>query len=70
MIEKTIFNPFLKKIVARVIKRSIKKKFGCDVNISFDQLDIVSSEDATTIQLNGKMTLLNKDFDYLMKNLV
>lgn len=70
MIEKTIFNPFLKKIVARVIKRSIKKKFGCDVNISFDQLDIVSSEDSTTIQLNGKMTLLNKDFDYLMKNLV
>ena len=70
MIEKTIFNPFLKKIVARVIKRSIKKKFGCDVNISFDQLDIVSSEEATTIQLNGKMTLLNKDFDYLMKNLV
>lgn len=70
MIEKTIFNPFLKKIVARVIKRSIKKRFGCDCAVTIEQLDISSNETSTMIKLDGKMTVMNKDFDYLLKNLV
>ena len=70
MIERTIFNPFLKKIIARVIKRSIKRRFGCDCNVTFEQLDIASDETCTTIKLDGKMTVMNKDFDYLLKNLV
>ena len=70
MIENTIFNPCLKKLVARVIKRSIKKRFGCDCIITLNQLDISSNDTSTMIKLDGKMTVMNKDFDYLFKNLM
>lgn len=66
----TIDTLFTKKLIARIIKKAIKKKTQANVEISFDKLS-VSIDDADvsfTVSLSGSMK--KEDLNILLKDLI
>ena len=43
---------FLKGIVAKIISKAISKKFGCDINILIDELEIENKDGKVHIHAN------------------
>lgn len=60
----------MRSIVAKVIARSIRKKYGCKVNIHLDDLDVVVIDGDATIKVNAEVTMDNKEFTNIMKKVI
>lgn len=59
----------MRGIVAKLISMAIKKKFGCDVNIRINELDINMINGETDIKTNVELKLESSEFMKLMKSI-
>lgn len=62
--------PFMRGIVSKLIARSIRKKYGCKININLDDLDVVVIDGDATIKVNAEVTMDNKEFKEIMKKFI
>lgn len=59
----------MRGIVAKLISMFIKKKYGCKIDIHFDELDITSFNGSTTAKLNVELKMNSEEFMNLMKTI-
>lgn len=60
----------MRGIAAKLIARTIKKKFGCKVNIQINELDVSVIDGDAKILLNAEATMDNKEFMDIMKKVM
>lgn len=60
---------FMRNIVAKLIARSIYKKYGYKVKIQLNELDVWAIDGDTTIKLNVEARLKSEEFNKIMKNI-
>ena len=60
---------FMRNIVAKLIARSIYKKYGYKVKIQLNDLDVWSIDGDTTIKLNVEANLKSDEFTKIMKSI-
>lgn len=60
---------FMRNIVAKLIARSIYKKYGYKVKIQLNDLDIWSIDGDTTIKVNVEANLKSDEFTKIMKSI-
>lgn len=70
MDEMIIESKLMRMFVERWIKKAIRRKIGCDVNIRLEK--IVAKNDGNTIKLHidGDAEMASKDFEKVMNVLV
>lgn len=61
---------FMRSIAAKMIQRSIRKKYGCKVKIHLDDLDVVVIDGDATIKLNAEATMDSDEFKELIKKIM
>ena len=61
---------FMKRIVSKLIAKSIYKKYGCKVNVQLDELDINIIDGETTINANVEAKINSDEFRKMMTKLV
>lgn len=59
----------MRGIVAKLISMYIKKKYGCKVDIRFDELDIMMFNGSTTAKMNVEMKMDSEEFMKLIKTI-
>lgn len=59
----------LRKTLSKVVSRKLTNQFRFGVPITFDQVDVSSSDDVTTLKLNVEVSLRNEDIPKLLKEL-
>ena len=59
----------LRKTLSKVVSHKLTNQFGFGVPITFDQVDVSSSDDVTTLKLNVEVSLRNEDIPKLLKEL-
>jgi hypothetical protein len=60
---------FMRGIVSKLIARSIKKKYGCKVDIQLNELDISMIDGETNISTNVDIKLDSEEFKKIMKQI-
>lgn len=60
----------MRGIAAKLIARTIKKKFGCKVSIQINELDVSVIDGDAKILLNTEATMDNKEFMDIMKKVI
>lgn len=60
---------FMRNIVAKLIARSIYKKYGYKVKIQLNELDVWAIDGDTTIKLNVEARLKSEEFNKIMKSI-
>ena len=60
----------MRGIAAKLIARSIKKKYGCKVNIQLNELDVSVIDGDAKVLLNAEVTMDNKEFMDIMKKVM
>lgn len=55
---------FMRKMVSKMIARTIRKKYGYDIDIHLEELDIESIDGGTNVKANVELRISN---DELMK---
>lgn len=59
---------FGQRIVSRIIRRIVKKKFGCDVDVQISDLQLYETSDDKHVCLsaNFKLSVVKNDVDKLI----
>lgn len=60
----------MRGIAAKLIARSIKKKYGCKVKIQLNELDIRVIDGDTNALINAEVTMDSKEFNEIMKKIM
>lgn len=60
----------MRGIAAKLIARSIKKKYGCKVNIQLNELDVSVIDGDAKVIVNAEVTMDNKEFTEIMKKVI
>ena len=60
---------FMRGIVARLIAKSIRKKYGYKIDIQLHDLDVWSMDGDTTIKLNTEVRMNSNEFKKIMKDI-
>lgn len=60
----------MRGIAAKLIARSIKKKYGCKVNIQLNELDLNVVDGDANLRINAEVTMDNKEFMEIMKKVM
>lgn len=60
----------MRAIAAKLIARSIKKKYGCKVDIQLNELDISVIDGDAKVIVNAEVTMDNKEFMDIMKKII
>nr|DAJ42786.1 MAG TPA: hypothetical protein [Caudoviricetes sp.] len=60
---------FMRGIVSKLIARSIKKKYGCKIDIQLNELDISMIDGETNISTNVDIKLDSEEFKKIMKQI-
>lgn len=60
----------MRGIVAKLIARAIRKKYGCKVTIQLNELDISVIDGDAKILVNAEATMDNKEFTDIMKKII
>ena len=60
---------FMRNIVAKLIARSIKKKYGYKIDIQLKDLDVWAMDGDTTIKLNAEVRMNSNEFNKIMKDI-
>lgn len=68
-LEITLTTKFMRGLVAKLIKKTIYKKYGCKVDIQLNDLDIKIKDGDTTIQTNVEVKMNSEEFMQVMKKL-
>lgn len=61
---------FMRGIVSKLIEKSIYKKYGCIVNVQFNDLDISIVDGETTINTNVEAKISSEEFKKIMTKLI
>lgn len=71
MDEVSISTGFMQKILAGMIKRAIKKKIGCEINLSFnDPIQLVlDGDDFIKLHVNVNAEMYKSEFQRLIKDI-
>ena len=71
MDEISISTSFMQKILSGIIKRAIKKKIGCDINLSFnDPIQLVfDGDDFIKLHVNVDAEMYKFEFQKLIKDI-
>lgn len=59
----------MRSIVAKLISMFIKKKYGCKIDIRFDELDVASFNGSTSAKMNVELKMDSSEFMKLMKTI-
>lgn len=65
-----LYTKFMKGIVAKLISKSIYKKYGYKIDIQLNDLDIDVQDGEATVCTNVEVKLNSKEFMELMKSMV
>ena len=60
---------FMKKVVSKLIARTVYKKYGYKVDIRIDDLDVWMLNGDTTVKLNVEAKLKNEEFTKIVKEI-
>ena len=60
---------FMRNIVAKLLAKSIQKKFGCKVKIQLNELDIKVINGDTNIKTNVEIKLDSQEFMKIMESI-
>lgn len=60
MDEMKIRTPFMKRLIAKIIKRVIDKKLGYQVDIQLNEISVTFDDDKATVHVNADAEM-NKD---------
>lgn len=60
----------MRGIAAKIIARSIQKKYGCKVKIQLNELDINVIDGDTNLKVNAEVTMDSKEFNEIMKKVI
>lgn len=60
---------FMKNIVAKLIARSIRKKYGYKIDIQLNDLDLWSMDGDTTVKVNAEIRMNSNEFKKIMKGI-
>lgn len=60
---------FMRGIAAKLIARSVYKKFGYKVDIQINELDVWSLDGETSLNLNVEAKLKSDEFNKIIKNI-
>ena len=60
----------MRAIASKLIARSIKKKYGCTVDIQLNELDISVIDGDAKVIVNAEVTMDNKEFMDIMKKII
>lgn len=60
----------MRGIAAKLIARSIKKKYGCKVDIQLNELDVSVIDGDAKVIVNAEVTMDNKEFMDIMKKVI
>lgn len=67
MDELRIKTNFMKGMICRLIRFTVKKSLGCDVDIDLKDLNVVSDGDKIHIQLNAEAVVEADDVERILK---
>lgn len=59
----------MRNLVSKLIARAIRKKYGYEVNIQLNELDISVVDGETKILTNVELTMESDEFKKIMKNI-
>mgnify|MGYP001038118220 CR=1 FL=1 len=60
----------MRTVAAKLIARSIKKKYGCKVDIHLNELDVSVIDGDAKVLVNAEVTMDNKEFMDIVKKIV
>lgn len=60
----------MRGIAAKLIAKSIKKKYGCKVKIQLNELDISVIDGDTSVLVNAEVTMDSKEFNEIIKKVM
>ena len=60
---------FMRNIVSKLIARAIRKKLGYKVDIQLNDLDVMSIDGNTTINVDAKIKMNSIEFRKLLKDI-
>lgn len=60
----------MRSIVAKLIQRSIRKKYGCKVDIQLKELDVKVIDGDATVKVNAEATMDNSEFMKIVKKVI
>lgn len=60
---------FMRGIAAKLISRSIYKKFGYKVDVQINDLDVWNIDGETSLKLNVEAKLKSEEFNKIMKSI-
>lgn len=67
MDELRIKTNFMKGMICRLIRFTVKKSLGCDVDLDLKDLNVVSDGDKIHIQLNAEAVVEADDVEKILK---
>lgn len=60
----------MRTIAAKFIARAVRKKYGCKVNVQLNELDVSVIDGDAKVLINAEVTMDNKEFMDIMKNII
>lgn len=60
---------FMKKVISKLIKKSLKKKFGYDVDIQLNELDVTIIDGTAKLHVNVDAELNKEELTKIVKNM-
>ena len=60
----------MRGIAAKLIQRSIRKKYGCKVKIQLNELDVNIIDGDANLKVNAEITMDSKEFNEIMKKVM
>lgn len=70
MDEMKIKTPFMRAFIAGLIEKTIKSKFGYDVDIKFDNIALESDDESALMNLQLSVEMTNESLKELRKNVI
>lgn len=59
----------MKKIIAKLISRTIRKKYGYDINIQISELDVNINDGRVSIHTDVNVDMSNDELGNIIKNI-
>lgn len=60
---------FMRGIVAKLVSKSISKKFGCDVHVQINEIEITTHDGKVYLHANVDGEVTNEDFKTIIKSI-
>lgn len=59
---------FMKGVISKIIKRSIYKKYGCNVDIHINEIDLKNDEEKIHLHIDVDSEMSNVDFAKFLRD--